>query len=237
MRLAKRFVLIAALAGGCLWAQPQFDVVSIKPAAPPDREGHTSSRMSVDNARLKYTNVTIADVLEQAYKVQRNQITGPDWLDADRFDITGTIPPGERARIPEMLQALLAARFQMAVHRETKELPVYRLTVMKGGPKFSPTEKTGLTRNTGRYKSHVEMQGSMDRFVDYLSTEVGRKVIDATGLKGSFDLTLDWTSDDAPDNVSLFTALQDQLGLKLESGRGPVEVVVVDRADRTLVAD
>ena len=237
MRLIRHSFSLWVFAAVCLQAQPRFEVTSVKPAPPPQESGRTSSRISVDNGRLKYSNVTMADAIEQAYGVQRNQITGPDWLDSDRFDIAATIAPGERQHVPGMMQALLADRFHLAIHRETKDLPVYRLTVMKGGPKFGPSEETGLTRNRGQYKSHVEMKGSMPRFADYLSTEVGRTVIDETGLKGSFDMTLDWTSDDAPDNVSMFTALQEQLGLKLESGRGPVEVVVVDHADRTPVQD
>src|SRR5690348_15347191 len=119
-------LLVLAAFGALAAGQARFEVISVKPAAPEDQSGHTSSRMSVDNARLKYTNVTVADVIQQAYAIQRNQVTGPDWLDSDRFDIAGTIAPGERGHVPEMLQALLADRFHLAIHRETKDLPIYR---------------------------------------------------------------------------------------------------------------
>jgi uncharacterized protein (TIGR03435 family) len=228
-----RLLLFIAL-GTCVCGQPQFDAAAVKTEPPPDQSGHISSRMSVDDGRLAYTNVTLADVLEQAYKVQRNQISGPDWLDTDRFDITAKIPAGQREQIPQMLQALLADRFAMKLHRGTKELPIYLLTVGKNGPKFKSTETaSGTTHNSTRLRSHVDIKGNMALFAEFLSTEVHRPVLDRTGLSGNFDLTLDWTPDDAPDSISIFTALQEQLDLKLDASRGPVELIVVDRAERT----
>ncbi len=139
-----------------------------------------------------------------------------------------------------MLQALLAERFKLTLHRETKELPMYVLVVAKNGPKFKTTEsETGISSNSSRTHWHVTAKGTMRRFAEFLSEEAGRPVVDQTGLSGSYELTLDWTPDDAPaanDSAagpSLFTALQEQLGLKLDATKGPVEILVIDRANRT----
>ncbi len=223
------------------WAQtpPQFEVPTIKPA-PPQPAGRTDTRMSSDSHRLNFTNVNLKQVIGRAYKVQLYQIEGPGWLETERFDITATLPPDASSQqIPEMLQALLADRFKLAIHRETRELPIYTLVVAKGGPKFKPSETdAGITSNSNRTHWHVTSKGSMRRFAEFLTDQVGRPVVDQTGLTGSFDLTLDWAVDDSTNHndaetvPSLFTALQEQLGLKLESGKGPVKTIVVDRAER-----
>lgn len=230
-------LFIAAVA----WAQApaQFEVATIKPA-PPQPAGRTDTRMSSDSHRLNFTNVNLKQVIGRAYKVQLYQIEGPGWLETERFDIAATLPAGASGlQVPEMLQGLLAGRFKLAIHRETRELPIFTLAVAKGGPKFKPTETdTGITSNSNRAHWHVTSKGSMRRFAEFLTDQVGRPVIDKTGLTGSFDLTLDWAVDDpaarndAETGPSLFTALQEQLGLKLESGKGPVETIVVDRAER-----
>ena len=237
-----RFSLL--LMAGLAMAQtpaPQFEVATIKPPAPQPNDGHTHSRMSVDNNRLLYANVTLKDALAQAYNVQRYQVSGPDWIDTDRFDIQAKIPEGKRAQVPEMLQNLLADRFGLKIHRETKELPVYALVVAKGGPKFKAAESQGLSINSNRTHWHVEAKVSMQRLAELLSEDAGRPVIDRTGLMGSYDMTLDWAVDDAAAandpaaGPSLFTALQEQLGLRLESTRAPVETIIVDQAQRTPV--
>jgi len=138
-----------------------------------------------------------------------------------------------------MLQALLADRFRLTIHRETKELPVYGLTPAKNGPKLKAAESdSGITSNSNRTSWHVIAKVSMLRFTEFLSERVSRPVLDQTGLNGAFEITLDWAVDDAPatsDGVagpSIFTALQEQLGLKLTSTKGLVETIVVDQADR-----
>jgi uncharacterized protein (TIGR03435 family) len=224
---------------GCLCGQAAFEVASIKPSAP-QPPGRTDSRMSTDTGRLNYTNVTVKDVLGQAYKVQAYQIAGPDWIETERFDIAAKIPAGAgRDQVPLMLQALLADRFNLTIHRETKELPVYTLNVAKNGPKLKTTEsESGITSNSNRTSWHLTAKISMHRFAEFLSERVSRPVLDQTGLNGSFEITLDWAPDDAPATndaaagPSIFTALQEQLGLKLNATKGPVETIVVDRANR-----
>ena len=239
MRLA--LLSIASLA---LAQTPQFDVATIKPAAPStDGRSHTRISTDTDTGKLNYLNVNLKDIIGQAYKVQQYQIAGPPWIDTDRFDIVARFPPHSDARkLPLMLQDLLSDRFKLAIHRETKELPVYNLVVAKGGPKFKPSEtSSGITSNSNRTTWHVTAKVTMLRFAEFLTDEAGRPVVDKTGLAGSYDLTLDWavdnnvaTNDSGP---SLFTAMQDQLGLKLESAKGPVETIVVDHAERTPIPD
>jgi uncharacterized protein (TIGR03435 family) len=141
----------------------------------------------------------------------------------------------------KMVQALLADRFKLVMHAETRELPLYALVVAKGGAKLGPAKETGTTVNHGR--GHIEVQGanSIALLAEELSQEVGRDVIDRSGIQGRYDLKLIFAPDDrTPDlasssstdsGPSIFTALQEQLGLKLEPQKGPVEVLVVDHVE------
>jgi uncharacterized protein (TIGR03435 family) len=150
--------------------------------------------------------------------------------------------PSEEGRLwkQQMVQALLVDRFQLKTHQETRQLPVYALVVAnpKSGPKFKPSEANGTTIDTGRSRIHV--QGS-DHTVTLLARELAqsldRIVLDKTGIDGRYDLTLRWTPDDAAATNStpapdappdIFTAIQEQLGLKLEPTKGPVPILVID---------
>jgi uncharacterized protein (TIGR03435 family) len=233
---------VLASAHLCGQASHEFEVATIKPA-PPQAEGWTQTQMSsdADSGKLTYSNVNLKEVIGKAYQVQRYQIDGPDWLETERFDVVAKFPPHSTAeQVPLMLQALLADRFKLTVHLETKELPVYALTVAKNGPKFKTAEAaTGITSNSNRTQWHVVATVSMEGFAEFLTSEAGRPVLDKTGLRGAYKMTLDWARDNAPAGndaatlPSLFTALQEQLGLKLESTKGSVETLVVDHADRT----
>jgi uncharacterized protein (TIGR03435 family) len=222
-------------------ASHEFEVATIKPA-PPQSGERTHTRMSSDTetGKLTYSNVNLKEVIGKAYEIPQYQISGPDWLETDRFDVVAKFPPRSPAeQLPLMLQALLADRFKLTLHRETKELPVYALTVAKGGPKFKTSETaSGITTNSNRTQWHVVAKGSMERFAEFLTREAGRPVLDKTGLTGTYEMTLDWAPDGAPvandaaPLPSLFTALQEQLGLKLVFTKGPVETLVVDHVDR-----
>lgn len=232
--------LFAGLAFCCAANAQQFDVASIKPA-PPQPPGQTSTQMDVTtdatrNGILRYSNVTLKEVLGEAYQVKQYQIAGgPGWLDSERFDITATIPAGARREVPKMLQTLAAERFGLSLHRETRELPVYVLQVGKNGSKLKPAKSaTGISRDTDGTHSHLTAETTMAAFVDSLSQRLDRPVLDETGLTGAFEITLDWASDSGGDPVgpSIFTAVQEQLGLKLESRRSGVEILVIDHADK-----
>ncbi len=236
------------LIAGAVLAQapPQFDVATIKPTVP-QTDGRTQTRMSsdTDTGRLNYTNVNLKEIIGRAHKVQLYQISGSGWIDTERFDIVAQFPPHPPAdRLPLMLQSLLVNRFKLTTHRETKELPIYALALAKGGPKFKRAESaSGVTSDSNRTRWHVVAKTTMQRFAEFLTDEAGRPVVDKTGLSGAYDMTLDWAVDnsatlnDAAAGPSLFTALQEQLGLKLESAKGPVETIVVDHAERTPTED
>ena len=142
-----RTALAIGLAFSCsqhLYAQaaPEFEVATIKPA-PPQAEGRTSTRMSSDTqtGRLNYNNVNLKEVIGQAYKVRQYQISGPSWMETERFDIVAkfqTAPAEDQ--IPRMLQALLAERFKLTMRRETKELPIFAVIVGKNGPKLEKSK-------------------------------------------------------------------------------------------------
>ena len=242
-------------------APPAFEVASIKPAKP-QPAGMIRIGMGGDPGRINYSNVSLRDCIRTAYRVKDHQISGPDWLGSERFDIVATLPPNTpREQIPLMLQGLLAERFKLTFHRETKELPVYALVVGKNGPKLKEAEATSGDRgNMKMMGGHMEAQKfAMGGLADYLSRMVARPVLDMTELKGSYDFTLDFSMEDMqrmlPAGVavpmerlgggpegrepsegtpgpSIFTALQEQLVLKLESRKGPVEILVIDRVEK-----
>jgi uncharacterized protein (TIGR03435 family) len=223
-------------------------------------------------------NASLRDLIRVAYQVRDFQISGgPDWIDSAHYDIDANakdkpVPKEWLTTMMSLLQSLLADRFKLKLHRDTKELPVYVLTVAKGGPKFQQSrEKSCTTFNWIRnspppgqianiHCGAAELTNAqLNRTLDavgisiwgvspdapgltwFLSRELDRIVIDKTGLTGLFDFYLEWnraaTLDKAaasadPDNPSLFTALQDQLGLKLTSEKGPVEILVIDHAEK-----
>jgi uncharacterized protein (TIGR03435 family) len=251
---------------------PTFDVASIKP----NRSADIGSYFGAPRGQLTATNVTLWELVRNAYRLQGFQIVGgPEWLLADRFDVVAK-PAGEPApeQLALMVQALLAERFRLAVHRETRELPVYELRlaaqagVRAAGLQPSTTDCAAITARGGgappsapppagvRPACGIRTQPgrmiaggvTMARLAGTLSVFAGRIVIDRTGLEGGYDFDLAWTPDRVsqeapppgvaplpaadPNGPSLFTALTEQLGLKLESGRGPVEVLVIDHAER-----
>jgi uncharacterized protein (TIGR03435 family) len=145
-----------------------------------------------------------------------------------------------------MVQALLADRFKLGTHVETRVLPVYALLVAKGGPRFGAVQANGTTINSGNGQIEVQGSNSVALLAEELAKNVGHVVVDKTGIEGRYNLALRWTPDrgtspgfsvpertsSAPDSPpSIFTALQEQLGLKLESQKGPVQVLVIDHIE------
>ncbi len=163
-----------------------------------------------------------------------NAISAPDWLNFERYDIAAKYPVGtplDQVRV--MLQNLLADRFKLKMHRESKELPIYALVAAKNGPKLTESAP-GTQGSIGMSNGHLSGKGraSLVALADRLSGPVfqlGRPVMDRTGISELYDFSLDWAPDTEP---SLFTALQEQLGLRLEAQKGAVEVIVVDSMER-----
>jgi uncharacterized protein (TIGR03435 family) len=184
--------------------------------------------------------MNLADMIGQAYGVPQNRIDGAGSFFPDRFDIHAVIPAGTAPdQVPLMLQALLADRFRVALHRETRQMPAYELTVGKNGPKLKSVESaSGIHSDSDRTSLHVAAKTSMATFADFLAQRLGRPVLDETGLKGAFEFSFDcapFSPEQAAADAggpSIFTAVQEQLGLKLGPKREPVEILVVDHAER-----
>jgi uncharacterized protein (TIGR03435 family) len=222
---------------------PVYDAVAIKP----NDSGSGSSRISSNMDRYNATNVSLKSLLEDAYGVKEDMITGvPKPMESARFDIAAKVIDPDPAVLKKldaeqrrtMRRAILLDRFQLKVHTEVRTLPVYEMSVMKGGPKLKISSSTGngLSTNTHNIAHGTELNArnvSMAALASTLYSQVHRTVVDKTGLGGRYDLDLTWSPDDrsTPDpdaEPSIFTALQDQLGLKLQSAKGPVEILVID---------
>jgi uncharacterized protein (TIGR03435 family) len=222
--------------------KPSFEVASIKP-----HKGDVT--FSVDPAlrgsRVVGTASTLADMITVAYDVRYDQTSnGPGWINSDRFDIEakapGDVPPtNEQFRL--MMQDLLSERFQLRLHHETRDLPVYALVVGKNGAKLKVSDPDAREGGSVRSRAeglHMETKkGSMAALARRLSSSAGRPVIDKTGLTGTYEYTLDWfpaTQIPTPESTvpSLFIAVQEQLGLRLDSTTAPQEVLVIDSVQR-----
>jgi uncharacterized protein (TIGR03435 family) len=200
-------------------------------------------------------NHTLKTLVAAAYNLNPRAISGgPDWADSDHYDILASTPGAVRPNLDEqmgMLRKLLGERFELAFHRESKELPVYVLTVAKNGPRLkeSPAASDGAPVLVNSvFPDRVLLparNATMAQFASVMQRAVlDRPVVDKTGLTAKYDFDLEWAPDETqfsgrltmapaePPKPDLFAALQRQLGLRLEAGRGPVDVLVVDRAGR-----
>jgi len=316
-------VFTSCLAFAQTEAQPSFEVASVKPAAPQPMGrimvGMRGGPGSGDPGQINYSYVSLRNLVMNAYDVKGYQVSGPGWLDSERFDVVAKIPPNTtKEQFKLMLQNLLAERFKLTLHHETKESPMYALVVAKGGSKMKESVDDTSTTDTGgpkegsgpgsggasaapppppppdggigkvtigkdgmpKFPAGMGRQGtmmmvmngrfrmvankqSMSRFVDVLANQLDRPVVDMTELKANYDFTLDYTPEEgqmpmakmgialpppppgaheggmpgapAPDNepgLNLFSALQQQLGLKLEPRKGPVDLLVIDHVEK-----
>jgi uncharacterized protein (TIGR03435 family) len=277
----------AALLAQTAPARPGFEVASIKPsAALAGAQVHAG--VQVDGAQVHCTFLSVRDYIRIAYKVKDyHQVAGPDWMASDRYDIHAKLPSGAtREQVPEMLQTLLEERFQIKLHRASKEFPAYGLVAGKSGLKLkeSPLDPESEGTAGGRGALHVNATGgaqgttinfgrgayftlandrfearklTMTQLADSLGRFVERPVVDMTELKGTYDLTLEFTPEDyrvllirtalsagvalppeamqfldGASDESIFKGLQ-ALGLKLEPRKAPLEVLVIDSAAKT----
>jgi uncharacterized protein (TIGR03435 family) len=234
-------------------ADPSFEVATIKPSKPDDQR----KAFIVNGNQFHIINQPLTQMISFAFDVQAKQVVGlPDWAETDRFDIDGK-PDGEGApngkQWKTMIQKLLADRFQLKFHKDKKELSVYVLSVSKTGEKMTkndsaPNGLPALFFQGGLGKLNVR-NALMTDFTGLMQSAVlDRPVLDQTGLAGRFDFTLNWTPDesqfkgmgvtippptdsaDAPPN--LYTAIQEQIGLKLEATRAPADVMVIDHVEK-----
>jgi uncharacterized protein (TIGR03435 family) len=233
----KDLVLFSTIALALNAQTPSFEVASIKPTR--SEGGPSSIRSSA--GRISMENVSLKKATLWAYGIPDDReyaLVGPDWLTTQRFDIQAKLPVDtspDQGRA--MTQALLTERFKLALHKETMQLPMYALVVAKSGPKIHAVED-GQTRTSGRLGHFEATKIPMQKFADLLARFMHQQVVDETSLGGVFDFTLEWSPDEmkaeSPEvaGPSIFTALQEQLGLKLEGRKGPVEVLVVDHIEK-----
>lgn len=232
----------------------KFEVATLKPSAPGGQRG--GIRPSPGGERYQASNISLRLMLMVAYQLKNDQILGgPSWIDTDLYDMNAKAErssSGEELHI--MLQNLLTERFRLKFHRETKELPLYALTVDKGGPKMTPHEAQSAgdpwIDQTIEQVVRVKLSALFVP-MSYLAWRLGqltdRPVSDQTNLKGGYDFTLNYTRElppgiregallnGAPIDTSgpnLFEALRRELGLRLDPQKGPVEVLVIDSATR-----
>lgn len=259
----------------------EFEVATVKLAAPPaltappgggPRPGQQGGGPgTADPERVRYRSMTLQTLLVNAYGLPVSQITGPAWIESERYDIVAKVPPGTtKEQVNVMLQSLVTDRFALRIHRETRELPVYELVAGKGASKMKahvedpgapgtaagelkldtngrpmppPGEMIGILLPPGRWSFAATKQkigGTSSSLVNLLARELGRPVIDKTGLTGEYDWSLEFRdtrpvrqSPGDPDAPEISVAVEEQLGLKLESRKGPVELLVVDSGNRT----
>jgi uncharacterized protein (TIGR03435 family) len=232
---------------------PAFDVAAIHPHISEPHE-HNSIWSSPSDGQFNAANISALALINWAYEIPETRILGaPDWVNSAHFNIEAKADPAVDQQLhgltseagrklkEKMVQSLLADRFKLVAHAETRELPVYDLVVAKGGPKLGATQSDGTTINTGYGRIEVQSSNSVAVFAEELSKVAGRDVVDKTGVAGRYDLKLRFTPDQGPAMLNgqpipepppdLFTALQEQLGLKLEPAKGPVQVLVIDQIE------
>jgi len=244
---------------------PAFEVASIKP----DKSGTEMIMFRLTPDGINVTNTPLKMLIQQAYGVEENQVIGlPNGLSSERYDVEAKVDSSDVAKLHDldphqrtrMLQPVLAERFQLKVHRETRDLPVYELVLAKGGPKFhdakpGDTYPNGIKGPDGHsgpglmwlQDGRLTCQAvGMTELTRILSQRLGHNVLDKTGLTGKYDLAMEWPPEDRPGPMSeggeggnaaessgpsIFTVIQEQLGLKLESHKTAVEVLVIDHVE------
>ncbi len=253
--------LIAVASAPAQQPEPAFEAATIKP----NNTGDGMSLIRFPGVTVSMTNQSLKIMIMFAYQIRGFQLTGgPNWMDTSRFDVEAKASPeASMDQKRQMLQALLKDRFQLALHRETKELPIYNLVVAKGGLKIQPLKEGACIRPDPKQpgiapgknvQDYCGGMGSGPRMLQagsatmaetatLLSTVVGRTVVDKTGVAGQFHYQISFAPVDpsasqnadatpASDLPNFFTALQEQLGLRLDSAKGPVEVLVIDHAEK-----
>ena len=239
LRILSGVLLISAAVG-----QPVFDVASVRASVAGKGEGKRRENIQASPGSLSMRNVTLKSAIQWAYHVMSYQVSGPDWINFDRYDISAKAADGADKQLQLMLQALLAERFKLAIHRETKELPCFVMVAAKGGLKFHESDIADgePVVNSDKASMSVEVKGvPADRFVDMLSTLLHAPVINNTGLSGRYDAKVNISKylpdgsgkEGAFDPIStILLGLQEELGLKLELEKSAVDVVVIDHIER-----
>ncbi len=243
----------SAAFGQSIAALPQFDVAQLKPSkSAAGRVG--GDRVIIGPGGFTGTGVTLKRLIFEAYDLPYYRIFGgPAWVDSEEYDVEAKA--GSRAsrdQLRAMLQTLLTDRFKLTLHRENKELRVYALTVTKDGPKLHPLREGERSSNPQLIDGIRHFRCDLTEFANLLSLQLNMPliddpstparssgvpipVLDNTGVKGIYDIGVDVKTDPSGDTfIAWQRALQEQLGLKLEAKKAPVEVLVIDRAEKVV---
>jgi len=234
--MACRLVVSLALTVVCAAAQPSpaFEVASVK-ITPKSSYGYTSFGPSGTN-RYMIGNASLDFLVQVAYEVTFYQISGAEKLGDRHYDISAKAEDGVRLtpdQLQPRLRQLLEERFKLAAHREKREVDGFALVVAKGGPKLKPT--SGSSENGVIYRGGLRLfNQTLDGLATFLRIPAGRPVVDKSGIAGSYDFELRYALDDdpAPTLPSVYTALQEQFGLKLEKSKVTIEMLVIDHVDQ-----
>jgi uncharacterized protein (TIGR03435 family) len=227
-----------------------IEVASVKPS----RDPRGDSNLDSTPGRLTATNITVRYLIRFAYDVKDYQIErAPAWVDGEQFDIAAKSSDASPVRSKSassqesktMVRAILEDRFRLSTHRETRQGNVYLLLLAKGGSKLTAHNEGAGSGTRGGCGHLTGSRLTLDVIATVLSRQVERDVVDRTGLAGKYDFKLDWTPDsgpcrdtqsgaaiDAAVHPSFYAALQEQLGLRLEPAKGPVETLIVDHVER-----
>jgi uncharacterized protein (TIGR03435 family) len=246
-------------------ARIEFDTASVKPSA-----STRLLRTMLRDGKLTTTGITLKTLVALAYDVREAEVSGgPEWVASERFDINAKSGPANATDLKQMVRSLLEDRFQLRTHREAKQMPVYGLIADKRGPAMKPSSDLNCTDPASGYSPPPQLpapgqplkpatircgnfyvlndrlQGrkvTLQQLASTLSSMnlVDQRVIDQTGIAGSFDIDLQWDPSERTNNIasdaknlpSILQAFQEQLGLKLQTQRAPVEVLVIDNAAR-----
>jgi uncharacterized protein (TIGR03435 family) len=249
MRGLSLCILTAALAPAALCQE--FEVVSVKP----NKSISYDSGITTNRGRLVVTNASLRRLIVSAYGVEDYQVEGPDWLDSERFDVSATfpeaLPKGQKydAALQVMMQKMLADRFKLGVHHEQKTRPVYGLMAGQSGVKFkeaaaSDCDSQSRNNNGTHFVGTCVSMGGLAGFLARRRRDLplDLPVLDMTGLQGFYNLKLDWVAesngsserkgDVSGAGVTLLVALDEQLGLRLDTRKAPIDIVVVDDAQK-----
>ena len=241
-----RIIVALVFASTCFAQQPEFEVASVKPNTS-GRPGSDFNRMP--GGGLNAINVTLHEMIVFAWNLRDHQLVGTSgWMDSDRYDVfakptKNDNPTGAKRSFDEdfdgirmKMRALLIDRFKLAAHIETREMPAYALMVGKNGPHLEPSKSDGLTINN-RNGLVICKKCSMKAFAGTLSWRMGRPIIDKTDLPDEYDFEIKFTDDSAaptaePTGPDFLTAMRETLGLVLQSQKGPVDVLVIEHAEK-----
>jgi uncharacterized protein (TIGR03435 family) len=220
---------------------PRFEVASVKPSTGDGRVMCGGGPASNSPGLFRCENFPLSGYITRAWQFAPYELVAPDWLQTQRFDVQAKVPDGvSREQFQAMLQDLLAKRFGLVAHRETREMAIYALRAPQGGAKLkewvaAAAGQSGAGRDDSGLAVRRMAGWPMETVIVWLAAELGRPVVDETGLKGRYDIELRYLPGSAGDAAgpSLFDAVREQLGLRLDSVKRAMPVLVVDKVERT----